>query len=223
VSKAPVIDADFAVDFRLVHVLDDGTKVEIRPIRASDAALLQRGFEELSPESRYRRFFGTVSRLSDATLRYLTDVDGEDHVAIVATCDSPDLKTERGLGIARFVRVAEADGTRGEVAEAAVTVVDDMQRHGLGRELLTVLAATARARGIKRFRADILASNEPMRRLLDEVKPVIVSEADGVLTVDVPLEDRAASLEREWTLGRLFRAAASQVAVLVRQWMPPDV
>jgi hypothetical protein len=43
-----------------------------------------------------------------------------DHVAIVATKDSLDLKTEELLGVAHFVRlVGECD-----VAEAAVTVGD---------------------------------------------------------------------------------------------------
>ena len=203
-------------DLREAHVLEDGTRVELRPIRPEDAPLLRRGFDELSPESRYRRFFGGVQHLNDTLVRYLTEVDGEHHVAIVATVESPDLKTERGVGIARFVRVEGQPDT----AEAAVTVVDDMQRKGVGRLMLARLAAEARARGIRRFRADVLASNEPMRHLLLEADAQIVQEDGGVLTVDVPLEDPPHAASSRGILLRLFRLAASQMAVLVRRLAP---
>jgi GNAT superfamily N-acetyltransferase len=146
-------------------------------------------------------------------LRYLTEVDGKDHVAVVAILPSPDLKTERGVGIARFVRATDDP----EVAEAAVTVVDDMQRKGLGRVLLATLAECARVRGIKRVRAEVLASNDPIRHLLEEVKPTIVGQSDGVLTVEVPLDPETHAS----ALARLFRAAASHMAVLVRHLRPP--
>jgi len=205
-------------DFRETHVLDDGTQVELRPVRPEDAGLLRRGFDELSPESRYRRFFGGVPRMSDAMVHYLTEVDGKDHVAIVAIVASPDLKTERGVAIARFVRLAEDP----EAAEAAVTVADDMQRKGLGRLLLVTLAAAAQARGIHRFRADVLSSNEPMRHMLLEAKARVVSEEDGVVTVDVPLVGGDHGTGDTGLLRRLFRVAASQMAVLVRRLVPPE-
>ena len=61
------------------HVLRDGTRVALRSIRPSDAEELHRGFLALSPESRYRRFFSAAADLDEATLRYLTDVDGVEH------------------------------------------------------------------------------------------------------------------------------------------------
>src|SRR2546425_13125765 len=91
-------------DFEEEHVLADGTRVTLRHIRPTDAEALREGFNRLSVESRYRRFFSGISELSDETLRYLTEVDGKDHVAIVATSTSPDLKHEAGYGVARFVR-----------------------------------------------------------------------------------------------------------------------
>ena len=66
--------------------------------------------------------------------------------------------------MARFIRSKEEH----DVAEAAIAVVDDMQNRGVGHALLMALAEAARERGIKRFRADVLASNTPMRHLLEE-------------------------------------------------------
>src|SRR6185312_12745992 len=141
-------------DFREERTLADGRKIVLRHIQPSDKDELRRGFLALSPESRYRRFFGGVE-LDDRALKYLTEVDGKDHVAIVATTESLDLKSERGVGVARFIRSKKDPAA----AEAAVTVVDDMQRLGVGTLLGWALARAARERGIERFRCDVLESN----------------------------------------------------------------
>ena len=121
--------------------LRDGSRVEVRPVRRSDAELLLRGFERLSDESRYRRFLCSMPELSEEMVRYLTDVDHHDHEAVVAL----DAATGEGVGVARYVR----DLDRPERAEAAVTVIDDWQGRGLGTLLLELLAVRAREEGVE--------------------------------------------------------------------------
>src|SRR5512135_754078 len=106
-------------DFREEHVLQSGEKIVLRHIMPSDADELRRQFLALSPESRYRRFFGGINDLDAAALKYLTEVDQKDHVAIVAVIESLDMISERGVGVARFVRCKD----EASVAEVAVTVV----------------------------------------------------------------------------------------------------
>jgi RimJ/RimL family protein N-acetyltransferase len=139
---------------------------------------------ELSPESRYRRFLHGGAVPTEALLDYLTNVDQDHHVAIGATITSPDLKTERGVGIARFIRL----DSRPDVAEAAVTVVDDMHRRGVGTALLRELLRAARCRGIKRIRAEVLAENGPMRAILERVGAEKVMEESGAGTIAWELE-----------------------------------
>jgi GNAT superfamily N-acetyltransferase len=191
------------------HTLRDGTHVVVRHIRPSDAAELRRAFDRLSPASRYRRFFGGVPQLTDAALHYLTDVDGRDHVAIVATTDGPEPDGATGLGVARFVRLRDEP----TVAEAAVTVVDDSHRKGLGRLLATKLAEAARERGIHTFRADVLADNEPMRDIMSEIGAVERESSSGVVTYDVPLDTAQSTAG---PVDRILRAAASSMAILHR-------
>jgi RimJ/RimL family protein N-acetyltransferase len=166
------------------HVLVDGTLVTIRPITPSDRDELRRQFMRLSPESRYRRFFHAVTEPTDEMLAYLTEVDGEDHFAVVAVIDSLDLRTDQGVGVGRFLRLPDEPDT----AEAAVTVVDDFQRRGLGKILLATLADAAKERGIRKFRGEVLTSNDPMRRLLEEAGATATEEAAGTTTFDVPLD-----------------------------------
>ena len=150
--------------FREEHALGDGSRVTLRFIQPDDADGLRRSFARLSPRSRYQRFLGGVPELTDEMVAYLTQVDGQNHLAVVATTDSLDLKTEVGLGVARFVRLAGEP----EVAEAAVTVVDDVQGKGIGRLLLTALATHALSRGVRIFRGEVLVENTRMCHLLDE-------------------------------------------------------
>ena len=109
-------DGDSA--WRITRKLRDGTTIAIRPIAPEDRDELRREFERSSPETRYLRFLGVVGDLSDATLTYLTCVDQQNHIALVATVTSPDLKTERGVGVARVIRNASSP----TVGEAAITV-----------------------------------------------------------------------------------------------------
>ena len=55
--------------------LRDGHPVALRPVVPSDRDRLAAGFAQLSADSRRLRFLGSVSTLSDAHLRYLTEID----------------------------------------------------------------------------------------------------------------------------------------------------
>ncbi len=167
--------------FEEIHTrLRDGTPVLLRPIRPDDKDRLLEGLSRLSGTSRLRRFMAPVAELTDEQLAYLTEIDYVNHFAWVAALDaSPD----RGIGVARYVRLEEDPA----LAEAAVTVVDDYQGKGLGTLLVGVLAATARMAGIERFRAYVLEDNEPMVALLQELGLETAFDSPGVIRVDVPL------------------------------------
>jgi GNAT superfamily N-acetyltransferase len=156
--------------------------VRLRPIRAADDELLKRGFDRLSPESRYRRFLCPMDALSDQMVGYLTDVDHHDHEAIVALDD----ESGEGVGVARYVRHAD----RPQVAELAVTVADDWQGRGVGTLLVQVLSARARAEGLTAFSALCLATNEDMLEVLKGLGPVeVVDRAPGTVEVEMPIPE----------------------------------
>jgi RimJ/RimL family protein N-acetyltransferase len=203
-------------DFREAHTLSDGTRVTLRLIQPSDKEELARGIRMLSPESRYLRFFAAGAEPSEEQLRYLTEVDGKDHLAIVAGVESLDLKTERGVGVARFVRLEDDPS----VAEAAVVVADDLHNRGLGTLLLTVLARAAWERGIRSFRGEILAANEPMRKMLELVGARLTRVDGETLAYDVPLGDEAEPAARESPIRRVFRELAASMAEVVRRLGP---
>jgi RimJ/RimL family protein N-acetyltransferase len=144
--------------------LKDGSRVAIRPIRPSDRHLLELSRGRFSDESMRRRFMGPKPRLSTTELRYLTEVDGESHVAFVAT---PLDDLDAIVAVARFVRLAHDPAT----AEAAIIVADEYQGRGLGKRMAHQLADAARERGVRRFEASMLSDNRAalaLMRTLDE-------------------------------------------------------
>ncbi len=148
------------------HTLKDGSEVNLRPIAATDKEALATGLELLSPETVRRRFLAPKRRFTSGELRYLTEVDGHDHVALVATpVDDPATV----VAVGRWVRLPEEP----ESAEFAIVVSDDLQGMGLGSLLADELAATAKAEDISRFTASALADNAAivavMERLSDHL------------------------------------------------------
>ena len=183
--------------------LRDGSWVWIRPIQPADAPALKRGFEHLSADSRYKRFLSPVERLTESQLSYLTDVDHRDHEAMIAFDPAHPGEV---VGVGRFVR---EDGS--DRAEAAVTVADDWQGRGLGTALTRILAGRAEEEGIGTFTALLLADNEEMTGLLDDVGEVKVTERDGgTVKVHVPLDS---DVTRDPALRRVLRTVASRPGI----------
>ncbi len=143
----------------MFSVLDGGARVVIRPIEPRDKDRLVTGLSQLSEESIRKRFLAAKPRFSRSELRYLTEVDGVNHIALVAVlADDPD----QLVAVARCVRLPDREAT----AEMAIVVGDPWQGQGLGRELAQQLADAARAVGIRRFAATMLGDNEAARRLM---------------------------------------------------------
>jgi RimJ/RimL family protein N-acetyltransferase len=141
----------------MLLTLLDGTTVCVRPIAPEDKPLLSAGLRRLSPETAFRRFLSPKVSFSQAELRYLTEVDGHDHIALVAV-DAHD--RDRLIAVARCVRV-DAD-----TADLAIVVGDPWQGMGLGRRLARLLAERAAHEGITRFAGTTLADNRPAFRLM---------------------------------------------------------
>jgi RimJ/RimL family protein N-acetyltransferase len=146
----------------VVRSLHDGTRIVLRPIEPGDKARLSVALGRLSQETIRRRFLAAKPRLTAGELRYLTEVDGRNHLALVVLpADDPDSI----VAVARCVLLPDTPDT----AEFAIVVGDAFQGRGLGTLLARELAAAARRAGIRRFAATMLGDNEPIRRLMHTI------------------------------------------------------
>jgi len=208
--------APHEVPVSMTFLLRDGTPVVVRPVFPEDRERLREGMHRLSDQSRYRRFGVTLSELSDDQLRYLTEIDHENHMAWIAL--DPRADGQPALGVARYVRLADEP----EVAEAAVVVADRIQGRGLGTILLSLLGVAAMTNGIGVFRAYVLVENRLMLDILREMGGAVTLEEPGLYRVDLPLSKDPEDIPDTPT-GRVFKAVAKRVLPpleVLRRTMP---
>lgn len=142
----------------VVLQLRDSRRVTVRATRDEDKAAVNEAFQHLSPDSRYSRFMGLVRELSPAMLEAAVHPPGDRDLALVAVEGEGEAETI--VGGARYAASPNDDD-----CEFAVTVVDDWQGVGLARQLMELLMAAARARGLRTMEGYILTSNAGMRGL----------------------------------------------------------
>lgn len=203
-----MVDEEFIRDRTTEVSLPDGGLVRLRPIVPDDKANLIEGFRRLSPESRYRRFMAPIQALSDELLAELTEVDYRDRFAWMAF--SLEEAGTPGMGVSRYVR----DPVDEDVAEAAVTVIDDYQGRGLGRLLLELLGAAALENGIRRFRGYGLEDNRPIRELLERLGATAEHDSPGVFRFELDLPAQAHEL-RGTPMYEVLRAVARGDAPII--------
>jgi GNAT superfamily N-acetyltransferase len=192
------------------EVLDLGRdlRIGIRPIRSDDKELLDRAFHRLSPETRYRRFFAPLQRLSSQDLAYLTEVDHHDHEALVAF-DPDDGEL---MGVARYVR--SEDPTE---AEVAVVVGDPFQGRGIASALLDRLVDRAREEGITHFIALVLSENVDALELFSHMAPDTRTRRSASGHVEMVIDLPEPGALQGSRLGRVLRTVAGG-SIAVNPW-----
>jgi len=165
--------------------LKDGTTAVLRPIRPEDEPELSALYARLSPETAYQRFFTVMARLPPSWAHTFANVDYERRMAIVA------VSADNGLiAVARY----DLDEASNE-AEIAIVVQDHWQGKGLGTALLTELLSYAEAKGIRRFRADVLSENGRMLDMLARLTQVLTRRTERGITSLLMVPHPRANLE----------------------------
>jgi acetyltransferase len=156
----------------------DGIPVTMRPMRDDDMALEASFVRHLSSESRYLRFMATLKELPPRKLDYLTHVDQDRHVALVAVvqCDS----APRLAGVVRYI--VDASGTG---CEFAIAVDDAWHGTGLAGILMYTLMSIARSRGLVTMEGLVLRANDKMLKLARQLGFRLERRPDDPVSVRV--------------------------------------
>lgn len=151
---APIWRPPLTATFELGDV-----SVELIPIGPPHRDKLVEGFENLSDKSRFLRFLAPVSHLSDAELKYLTEMD------MVSRFAWGVLVEGEPAAVGRYARTQDDPAA----VEIALTVVDDYQGRGIGTMLVKTLAVVAAASGFERLEFEVSAGNRSMLAILDKL------------------------------------------------------
>ena len=153
------------------HQLEDGTRIWLRPIVASDTPFLLDIFSNLSSKSRYQRFIAPVDsvpaeRVAEIASQMVADTIAQGRGVLAFTELDGD---EIAIGGARYFREQSDDHWTSDSAEFAITIRDDYQRKGIGKLLLRELIVQARRNGVERLTGLALPDNAGLWRLVEQM------------------------------------------------------
>jgi GNAT superfamily N-acetyltransferase len=140
-------------------VLEDGTKIDFRPIQFTDMRLLKDLVYALSRQTIYYRFMREMKRIPHKQIQDFVYIDHRTDVAIVGTL--PEAHGEDIIAIGRYYLDPKTNR-----AEVAFVVRDEWQSRGIGTFLLKYLITVARRNGIAGFTAEVLRDNRAMQAVL---------------------------------------------------------
>jgi GNAT superfamily N-acetyltransferase len=169
-----------AAQYSARETLAAGRVVEIRALRPEDRANFVAAAGRSSAESLYTRFFSRKRSFTEDEVDFFTNIDFVNHVALVAVLEEGGQPVIVGGG--RYIVVTP------EEAEMAFTVIDQYQGQGVGKRLLWHLVVIARAAGLKRLVADVLAGNASMLKVFTSSGlPVTATREAGVVHITLAL------------------------------------
>lgn len=137
-----------------------GSQVFLRPVKISDEPVLKDFFYSLSDRSMYRRFISARADVPHERLQQFAVIDYTREMVLLAAASDQDRSPVLGVG-----QYGVEETTR--TAEIAVVVRDDMQRTGIGAELVAYLTLLAKRQGLLGFTAEVLVDNRAMLALFE--------------------------------------------------------
>jgi GNAT superfamily N-acetyltransferase len=161
--------------------LDDGRRVQIRPILPSDAPELARAIRTADPADLRARFLGAPPKVTPELLDSLTRLDYTTRFALVARAHG------RGVAVGRYIALPPDE--QGDVAAEIAVAVDPAWRQvGLATRLVGMLAQRAHECGIGSFTAIFFTQNRPVVELAHDAHARILV-AGSASQLEIPLDD----------------------------------
>jgi len=162
---------------RKQHVFKGGLKAHVRAMKPTDEAMLRDLFYQLSESSVYFRYFSPRRSMPHKNLQEYVNLSEDRGVSLVVTVGPRE--NRRMIAEGRYVH-ADDD----PLPDMAFMVDENYHGLGIGGFLMDYLIEIAKDRGIEGFRADILPTNEPMKRMVERLPFVIHSKfQDAALAV----------------------------------------
>lgn len=138
----------------------------MRRVESGDAALIVDLLYRLSAQTRWLRYF-TTRPFTNETAWVETEriVRGQAGKSLALIATAPNAAFDEVIAVAELV----IEARNPKSATLAIVVRDDYQRQGIGQTLANQLVRYARKSGLSTLRADLLAENRAIRRLLDRL------------------------------------------------------
>ena len=160
-----------AANYLVTERLPDGRTITIRAQRPEDLDGWRAALARASAETRYLRFFGAKSEVSETEAHYFLDIDFVKHVALVAVADEDGRPTLIGGGRYYVVDQARLRSPSG--------LSMNIRPRGLAPLLIRHLAAIGREAGFRELVAEVLSDNLPMLRVFERSRLAMNTRREG--------------------------------------------
>ena len=154
------------------ETLRDGTEIFFRPVKPTDEPALSEMMYSLSEESIRTRYMTHTVVFPHRDIQRLTNIDYQHDIAIVGVI--PNVSGEEIVAIAQYFLDPKT-----QAAEVAFLVQDEWQQKGMGTFLLDYVTQIAKQRGVKKFYAKVLPTNEPMLAIFHNSGYQVNTKFDG--------------------------------------------
>jgi len=139
--------------------LKNGTKILIRPAKASDVGGLQELFYSLTEKDVYTRFFTALKSLCISRAQHLCNVSYENEMAFMAVAG--EREEECIVGSSCYYVDPSTN-----MADVAYMIRPEWQAVGLGSVMQQRMIEYARSKGLRGFTADLLTENKKAIKLV---------------------------------------------------------
>jgi GNAT superfamily N-acetyltransferase len=163
--------ADSGTLLATTHPLPNGQQVRLRLTKPSDGPCVREFLEQLSPETRHRRFLAPMPRVPEAVVEHFTFYEPQARLVLAATCLGERGEEVLGLADVSFIHTG--------LAEIGLVVEEGHQNQGIGRLLSEAIASVALSRGATHLKAEMLDSNPAVLKLLGDIGRTVQSIEDG--------------------------------------------
>ena len=154
------------------ETLRDGTEIFFRPVKPTDEPSLSEMLYSLSEESIRTRYMYHTVVFPHREIQRFTNIDYRQDIAIVGIISH--VSGEEIVALAQYFLDPKT-----RVAEVAFLVQDEWQQKGMGTFLLDYITQIAKQRGVKKFYAKVLPTNEPMLAIFHNSGYKVNTEFDG--------------------------------------------
>jgi acyl-CoA hydrolase/GNAT superfamily N-acetyltransferase len=168
-------------DIDETHTFPGDVRMRFRPIKPSDEEEMRRLFYRFSDTAVYYRYFGHIRSMPHAKMQEYVNVDWSRTMSIVGIAESED--QSRVIAEARYIMQDVP-----LLAEVVFVVDEAYQGLGIATFLFRLLIRLAKERGVERFTADVLFSNQAMMKVFRKgARSLKAKLQDGIYQVEIPL------------------------------------
>ena len=148
--------AKYAKLQKTTHILSNGIKITLRPIKKQDQKKWREMFSNFSQESIRNRFFQIIQPTKKLSQRYC-NINHKDEIAIIAQ----NTKDKKFIGVIRLSIQPNI-----KIGEISFIVADPWQNLGIGTKLLDHMIQIGKEKKLNKIIAQILPNNFKAIKLL---------------------------------------------------------